>query len=332
MRTASFDTLTPEAVVAGVERARGLVLDGTLNPYPSYVNRVYGLRTEEGVELVVKFYRPGRWTDAAILDEHRFLFDCAKAELPVVAPLADAAGRSLHEFALDDGAGGPLFRFALFPKKGGRNFDAESDDDWLRLGGLVGRLHAVGRERAAPDRDTLSPGGLSSGFVDELLADGHVHPKYRDEFESICRQTLASIAPLFEGVDSIRIHGDCHRGNILDRAGRGLLVIDFDDMLNGPPVQDLWLLLPGYAADCGRELAMLVDGYGQFSPFDRRTLELIEPLRFMRLIYFLAWRGRQRGDFWFDRSFPEWGNEAFWIKEVEDLRVQSEVVREALPE
>jgi len=318
--------------VAGVERAAGLVLDGTLNPYPSYVNRVYGLRGEDGTALVAKFYRPGRWSREAILDEHRFLADCAEAELPVAAPLAGPDGSSLHELALAGGEAGQLFRFALFPKMGGRNFDAESDEDWFRLGSVVGRLHAAGRRRTAPARALLEPVGLTAGFVAELLADGQVHPKYRGDFESICSRILGLIAPRFDGLETLRIHGDCHRGNILDRPGAGLLVIDFDDMMNGPAVQDLWLLLPGYAADCARELAMLLDGYEQFSPFDRSTLALIEPLRFMRLIYFLAWRARQRGDHWFAASFPDWGNEAFWIKEVEDLRVQAEVVEETLRE
>ena len=329
MSEASFDSLSPETVVKAAEEASGLVLDGTFNPYPSYINRVYGLKSEEGTEVVAKFYRPGRWTREALLDEHRFLFDCAEAELPVVAPLRGRDGTSLFSCAVGDGGAGELFYFALFPKRGGRNFDAETDEDWLRLGSLAGRLHAVGKKRPAANRALLEPAG-TAGFAKELASAGHVHPKLREEFLALCLGTVGRIAPLFQGLENFRLHGDCHRGNILDRPGTGLLLIDFDDLVRGPAVQDLWLLLPGYAVDSGRELELLLSGYESFTPFDRRSLALIEPLRFMRLVYFLAWRARQRRDLWFRASFPDWGNEAFWIKEVEDLRVQTSVIEDSL--
>jgi len=342
----SFEALSPGDAVHAVERAFSVVLDGTLESYPSYVNRVYGMRREDGETLVAKFYRPGRWTRAAILDEHRFLRDLADAEIPVIAPLPGVDGGSLQEVVIaGDGAGtaaeddatasaaasaadgtGALFFFAVFPRAGGRTFEPESDDDLLRLGSLVGRCQAVGAAGAAPDRAVCEPSGLTASFVDELLGERLVHPHCRDDFERICRRTIAEISPLFDGVRRSRIHGDCHRGNLIDRPGRGLALIDFDDMMTGPAVQDVWLMLPGYAADCPRELNLVLEGFEQFSAFDRRTLRLIEPLRFMRMIYFLAWRARQRGDFWFRGSFPDWGTEAFWIKETEDLRVQAAVI------
>ena len=334
MTTGSFEALSPGDVVHAVERAFAVVLDGTLDSYPSYVNRVYGMRREEGEALVAKFYRPGRWTRAAILDEHRFLCDLADAELPVIAPLRGVDGGTLQEIDVaGDGSGdgvGARFLFAVFPRVGGRSFEPESDDALLRFGSLVGRCHAVGATGAAPDRAVCKPSGLTSAFVDELLEDDLVHPDCRDDFERIARRTIAEIAPLFEGVRFSRIHGDCHRGNLIDRPGRGLTLIDFDDMMSGPAVQDVWLVLPGYAADCPRELDLVLEGFERFSEFDRGTLRLIEPLRFMRMIYFLAWRARQRGDFWFRGSFPDWGSEAFWIKETEDLRVQAEVIGKAL--
>lgn len=343
----SFEPLSPDAAVRAVERAYGVVLDGTLDPYPSYVNRVYGVRDENGEAFVAKFYRPGRWIRAAILDEHRFLLDLAAAELPVIAPLPGIDGGTLQEIDLprldaeessgggirgDGGSdpGGARFLFALFPRAGGRTFEPESGDDLLRFGSLVGRCHAVGAAGAAPDRAVCEPSGLTSSFVDEILGDGLVHPACREDFERIARRTIAEIAPLFAGVRFSRIHGDCHRGNLIDRPGQGLALIDFDDMMTGPAVQDLWMVLPGYAADCARELDLVLEGYERFSSFDRCTVRLIEPLRFMRMIYFLAWRARQRNDYWFRSSFPDWGTEAFWIKETEDLRVQAEVIREAL--
>ena len=338
MTTGSFDLLSPGDAISAVERAFAVVLDGTLDSYPSYVNRVYGLRREDGERLIAKFYRPGRWTRAAILDEHRFLGDLAAAEIPVIAPLAGADGGTLQEFdvavegAAEEAAenGRERFLFALFPRAGGRTFEPESGDDLAGFGSLVGRCHAVGAQAAAPDRSVCEPSSLTASFVRELLEEGLVHPEVREEFERIATRTIATIAPLFDGVPFARIHGDCHRGNLIDRPGLGLALIDFDDMMTGPAVQDVWLVLPGYAADCGRELESVLEGFERFSPFDRRQLRLIEPLRFMRMIYFLAWRARQRDDYWFRGSFPDWGTEAFWIKETEDLRVQAAVIEASL--
>ncbi|HET7839360.1 MAG TPA: serine/threonine protein kinase [Rectinemataceae bacterium] len=336
-KTGSFGPLSPEAVSLSVEAVLGEGTDGTLVSYPSYINRVYGLRLEpgrdevQGRELIAKFYRPGRWTRAAILDEHRFLMDCAEAEIPVASPMRLPDGGTLGEALVEDDEGAEHpFSFALFPKKGGRNFDAEGDEDWLRLGSLIGRFHRVGSSRRARHRSVCTPVDLSLPFVEELLEAGLVHPEFSAEFSELCRRTLARIAPLFEGVSLGRIHGDCHRGNILDRRDEGLLVIDFDDMMVGPAVQDLWLLLPDHAESCRRQLGLIVEGYEDFMEFDRRELALIEPLRFMRMVYFLAWRSRQREDLWFRESFPDWGGKDFWRLEIGDLRDQAELVEASL--
>jgi Ser/Thr protein kinase RdoA (MazF antagonist) len=339
VKTGSFAALTPDAVSLSVEGALGARSDGTIVSYPSYINRVYGLRLEpsgedddaKGTELIAKFYRPGRWTHQALVDEHRFLADCAAAEIPVAAPLVLPSGGSLGEAVVEGEDGGEaLYYFALFPKKAGRNFDAEGDEDWLRLGALLGRCHRVGRSRKSAHRSVCTPAALTIPFVDELLDGGLVHPEHREAFGSLCRRTLSRIEPLFEGISLGRIHGDCHRGNILDRRGEGLLVIDFDDMMVGPAVQDLWLLLPDHADACRRELGLIIEGYEDFMGFDRRELALIEPLRFMRMVYFLAWRSRQRDDLWFRESFPDWGGEEFWKTEIEDLRDQAELVEASL--
>jgi Ser/Thr protein kinase RdoA (MazF antagonist) len=322
----SFDLLSPDAISAAVEGSLGIGTDGTISAYPSYVNRVYGLRLDDDREIVAKFYRPGRWSRDCILDEHRFIADAAKAELPVAVPLALAGGETLGELVLEDESGESSFSFALFPKMGGRNFDAEADDDWLRLGSLLGRLHAVGGERSAPSRLVCGPESLTAPELRELLGMGIVHPEVAQELEELCIRVIEALAPRFGGLATRRIHGDCHRGNILDRPGEGLYVIDFDDMMTGPAVQDLWLLLPDHADKCRREINLLVEGYETFLPFDPRELALIEGLRFMRMVYFLAWRAKQRHDKWFRASFPEWGSKAFWITELEDLRDQAERV------
>lgn len=326
----SFDALSPATIVSGVEQAFGLALDGSLDPLPSYINRVYGLRDQEGSRYVAKFYRPGRWSYEAVQEEHEFVLDCDEAGLPVVAPLADEEGQSVGELAFRVGDRDEEFLFAVYPRRGGRNFDAESDADWLRLGSAVGRLHGVGRRRAAHHRLACLPGSLTAAYLEEIRAAGLVHPDCRQRFEELCAEALALIEPLFRGVGLQRVHGDCHRGNILDRGQEGLLLIDFDDMMSAPPVQDLWLLLPGPARDCRRELGLLLQGYTRFLDFDPSTLALIEPLRFMRMVYFLAWRSRQRHDHWFAAAFPDWGGKSFWIKETEDLAEQLEGIREEL--
>ena len=331
----AFDLLSPDAISAAVEGSLGIGSDGTISAYSSYVNRVYGLRLDDDREIVAKFYRPGRWTRECILDEQRFVRDAARVELPVAVPLDLIGGESLGELILEDEEGGTdiAFNFALFPKMGGRNFDAESDGDWLRLGTLLGRLHAVGGERSAPSRLVCSPKGLTEPMLRELLDQGLVHPEFRAELEELSERVIDYLEPRFSGLAMRRIHGDCHRGNILDRlgstsrgSGEGLYIIDFDDMMTGPAVQDLWLLLPDHADKCRHELGLLVEGYETFLPFDRRELQLIEGLRFMRMVYFLAWRARQRDDKWFKESFPDWGNKAFWTTELEDLRDQAELV------
>ncbi len=330
MRTGSFDLLTPEAVIGAIEQAYGLTLNGTVTPYPSYINRVYGLKTDEGNGLVAKFYRPGRWSWEAVLDEHEFIIDCAQMEIPVAVPIRDLEGDTLCEVDVAGGDSEESYMYALFPQMGGRNFDAESDDDWYRLGTIVGRCHLAGRKRKAEHRSIIDPSVSTRSYLAELIEADLIHPESRDEFEGICSDLIAAILPLFHESDAQRLHGDCHRGNILDRDVEGLLIYDFDDMATGPPVQDLWLLLPDYAKNCRRELLNILDGYNQFSDFDTANLRLIEPLRFMRMVYFLVWRARQSDDYWFKSNYPDWGSEAFWIKEVEDMKVQRDIIREAL--
>ena len=317
----AFDALSPSLILEAVEAAFGIVPDGSLTPYSSYVNRVYGLRAEDGPEYVVKFYRPGRWTEEAILEEHLFLDDCAKAELPVVAPMEDSSGSTLPAVEIEGEA--EAFFFALFPKRGGRSFDAESESDWLRLGSLAGRLHLVGARRQAPSRARLGP---ELAFANLSLVEPLVHPEFREEFGEVCRETLERTSEELRAIAPRRIHGDLHRGNILERPGEGLLLLDFDDMMTGPPIQDLWLLLPGRSSECARELSLLVEGYSEFSELEAGSVDLIETLRFYRILHFLAWRSLQRDDNWFKRDYPDWGSRSFWIRELEDFRDQSRIV------
>src|SRR6056297_2003413 len=335
-----FDSLTPELVLKAVEGAYGLRLDGNIIQYNSYINRVYELHAEDGPAYMVKFYRPGRWSEDAILEEHRFIQDCVEIDIPTVAPLPDADGDTLavmevvdpDERSLDgtDGLestagladGAQEYYFALFPKKGGRNFDAESEEDWLRLGALVGRMHTAARRSGAEQRQYCLPGPIIEQCLQELDEGNAVHPEHRPEFFELAGEIRRRIEPLFEDIPLQRVHGDCHRGNILERPGEGLLLIDFDDMMVGPAIQDLWLLLPSRVDDCPQEFNLIAEGYEQFLPFDYSQKRLIEPLRAMRMLYYLAWSARQRNDHRFKTEHPHWGGSAFWSKEIEDLRDQ----------
>ncbi|MDD5675361.1 MAG: serine/threonine protein kinase [Chitinivibrionales bacterium] len=318
--TLSFERLTPDTILGAIETAIGLPLTNLVNPLPSYINRVYELRAKDGTKLIVKFYRPGRWSREAIQDEHDFIGNCSEAELPVVAPLPIGASGTLAEY---DG-----FLFALFPKCAGRQLEIIDETIWARLGSLVARMHNAGRKRPAAHRITLDPQLSMLSDVEELCG-GIIPPRMAETFRATATQLIRAAAPLFEGRERFRIHGDCHRGNILDRLDQGLLLIDFDDMAMGPPVQDLWLLLPDRPGKAAREIELFISGYERFCAFDRSSLRLIEPLRAMRMVYFLAWCGRQRDDYVFKRNFPDFGSEVFWQREINDLREQMGFVLDA---
>lgn len=317
--TMSFDHVTPDFILASVEAATGLRLASVLLALPSYINRVYEVRTTDGIKLIAKFYRPGRWSREAILDEHTFVQDCADAEIPVVAANLLNGGTTVEEH------GGILL--SVFPKKAGRQLEITDDNDWLRLGSLIGRMHLCGEKKKAQHRITITP--LQSTLADvNSLVENVVPQRFKEQYKTVTMRLVASSAQLFEGVESIRIHGDCHRGNILNRLEEGLLLIDFDDMAMGPPVQDLWLLLPDRAGQSKIEIDLFLQGYERFRRFDRQSLRCIEPLRAMRMIYFLGWCGRQMHDSQFKKHFPDWGNDSFWQKEINDLREQLGFVEE----
>ncbi|WP_460057244.1 serine/threonine protein kinase [Spirochaeta dissipatitropha] len=324
--SADFEQLRPELIIPAVEQAIGIELDGTINQYNSYINRVYEVRDAAGKPYMAKFYRPGRWTDEAILEEHEFIFDCAGSEIPTVAPLRDEDGSSLFSVESSSDERSVEFSFALFPKRSGRNFDAESDDDWLRLGALAGRLHSVSAMRNVENRISWTPRDILDSYVAELRESNCVHPDLANDFFELVESLLLKINDDFSQLPRFRIHGDFHRGNILDRSEEGLLLIDFDDMMLGPAVQDIWLLLPERAEECPREFNLIAEGYEQFRSFDYRWKSYIEGLRLMRMIYYLAWSARQRMDKGFISDFPSWGSKAFWMKEIEDIHEQARFI------
>jgi Ser/Thr protein kinase RdoA (MazF antagonist) len=193
----------------------------------------------------------------------------------------------------------------------------------------MGRIHLAGSRKKAEHRLTLSPEESTRHDIDHLLNGGYIGSARESAFEDMCNQIMDEIAGLFDDTTCQRIHGDCHPGNLLDRPDEGILVIDFDDMVNGPPVQDLWMLLPDHAPNARRELNLILEGYEQFMEFDDYSLRLIEPLRVMRILYFLAWCSRQVDDYRFQSHFPDWGSDAFWQREINDLQEQLDIIRGA---
>ncbi len=314
-----FEGLTPEIFIDAVEDALDIRMTGLAVPLNSYINRVYEMQAMDGTRFVAKFYRPGRWSKEALMDEHDFVLDCQDAEIPVIAPVILNNEKTIAEV---DG----VF-FAVFPKRLGRFFEVCEDNDWKRLGNILGRLHSAGAAKKAKARIEHHP--LKSTIDEiEFLKDGwFVAPRFMSEFNKLTDDILETIKDLFDDAEYIRTHGDCHCGNILYRSGEGLMLIDFDDMLMAPPVQDLWLLLPDHANNSKKELNLIIKGYTQFRDFDRSSLKLIEPLRIMRMLYFLSWCAKQEKDLKFKANFPTWGTESYWRQELNDLKKQLDIIK-----
>ena len=312
--TADFSALTPDTVINVVEGVVGQRCTNLCRPLNSYINRVYEVGLGDGGFVIAKFYRPGRWSRDALQDELDFLQELAQAEIPVVPPIPGPDGALLHEFA--------GMWFAVFPKRGGRPLDDPGPDDWPQLGRLIGRMHQVGAARLPRDRIYLHPGFSTTDQVEFVLESGHVAAEYRGRYEALCFELIDLIAPLFDDTETLRIHADCHAGNILHRPGEGYHLLDFDDLSVGPAVQDLWLILPDRLARARREMDGLLSGYELFYPFPCETLRLIEPLRAMRYIHYTAWCARQKADGGFARLAEDWGSSSFWRQEIADLETQ----------
>ncbi len=319
-RSDVFQDLGPNMVLGLVEKALNISLTNLFRPLNSYINRVYELEQDDGSGLIVKFYRPGRWTEDALLEEHEFLLELATEEIPVIAPLRFPNGRTLGSF---EGV-----HFAVFPKRGGRSLDEFDDEQWLQLGRLLGRVHAIGERKAASYRPVMSPIASTSQQLEYLLG-GHVVPEeVKGRLQEAVGEIITEITPLFEGTRPIRIHGDCHFANIIHRPGESFYLIDFDDMATGPPVQDIWMLLPGTLDEAFVEMDILLEGYEMFRPFDRRSLRLIEPLRAMRFVHYMAWCVHQVAADGQTRVLDDFGTEAYWQKEIADLHDQLERIRD----
>lgn len=312
-----FDALSPDRVIAAVESV-GLPCDGRVLALGSYENRVYQVGREDAEPVVAKFYRPGRWSDAQILEEHAFTLELAAAEIPAVAPLV-IGGRSLHEHA--------DFRFAVFPRRGGHWPELESSDDRQWMGRFLGRLHAVGRVAPFVHRHRLDVQTFGVDARETILAGtfmpSYVRGRYADATGGLIEAisgALSAVAPR-----GLRIHGDCHRGNVL-WTPTGPHFVDLDDCLTGPAVQDLWMLLSGSRAEMTVQVRDLLEGYEQFAEFDRSELALVEPLRALRMIHYSAWLARRWHDPAFPRAFPWFAEPRYWENHVVELQEQLEAL------
>jgi Ser/Thr protein kinase RdoA (MazF antagonist) len=317
---APFASLTPEAILASVE-SLGLATDGRILALNSYENRVYRIGIEDAAPRVLKFYRPGRWTDAAILEEHAFSAGLRDHDLSVVAP-ESFAGQTLHFHA--------EHRFAVFPMQGGHAPEPGDRDTLRQIGRTLGRLHAIGAGSRFMHRGTLGVDSHAVDSVGYLLDAGWLPAELESNFEALCHLVLDAIESAWEAAGpfaEIRLHGDCHPGNILWREGQAHFV-DLDDALMGPAMQDLWMLCTGDAADRAEQLGWLLEGYELFQTFDRRQLHLIEALRALRLLHYHAWIARRWSDPAFPAAFPWFESPRHWEQVIVQLQEQLFALRE----
>jgi Ser/Thr protein kinase RdoA (MazF antagonist) len=343
-----YTDLTPDCALDALDSV-GLHADGRLLALNSYENRVYQMGVEDAASestlkgtppgvhalqgarptggpgaasVVVKFYRPERWSDAAILEEHAFTQELAAREIPVVAPL-ELNGATLHRHA--------GFRFAVFPKQGGRMPEFDRADTLQWMGRFLGRIHAVGAQASFAHRPTLDLESFGFASRDFLLAGNWLPPDLSAAWNSVVEYALASVSHCYERagkVRAIRLHGDCHAGNVL-WTDAGPHFVDFDDSRMGPAVQDLWMLLSGERDEQQAQLTEILTGYEDFAEFDPRELHLVEALRTLRLVHYAAWLARRWDDPAFPAAFPWFNTQQYWQARILELREQIALMDEA---
>jgi Ser/Thr protein kinase RdoA (MazF antagonist) len=315
-----FSLLTPDTVLDAIDSA-GMRSDGRLLALNSYENRVYQIGMEDGAPLVAKFYRPERWSDAAILEEHSFVETLCDREIPVV-PARLIAGKTLHEY---NG-----FRFSIFDRHGGRapELDLPGTLEWM--GRFIGRIHAVGALSGYQQRPALDIQSFGVEPVDYLLANDFIPPELLEVYRGVAALALDGVKRCFDRageVKSLRLHGDCHPGNVL-WTDQGPHFVDFDDSRTGPAIQDLWMLLSGERAEQTRQFADLLAGYEDFFEFNPREIHLLEALRTLRLIHYSAWIARRWDDAAFPAAFPWFNTQRYWQDRILELREQIALMNE----
>lgn len=314
-QTAPYSGLTPEVILGAIESV-GLVPTGSLLALNSYENRVYQVQLDGGHFVVAKFYRPGRWTSEAILEEHAFAAELASQEIPVVAPML-FHDKSLHEFA--------SYRFCVFERHGGRWPELEDEENLEQLGRFIGRIHMVGRSRRFVHRHKLSVASYGQASLDYLLQASFVPQEIQFNYQQVAQKLIDYIDARFQAIEPqmLRIYGDCHPGNILSTP-QGFHFVDLDDCCMGPAVQDLWMLLSGEPHEMTKQMRIILRGYQTFTEFDYSELALIESLRGLRLLHYSAWLARRWNDPAFPQHFPWFNTPRYWEDQLNTLREQLE--------
>jgi len=308
-----YSRLTPDLVLDGVAAA-GLRPDGRLLSLNSYENRVYQVWLEDDTVVVAKFYRPGRWTDAQIDEEHAFAHELAEREIPIVAPT--------HSLRFSN------FRIAIYPRRGGRTPELGDERTLEWIGRFIGRIHAVGATQPFKHREALTPKTFGHDARAFLLSTKFIPADLLDPWKAAAQQALAGIDRCFVGGHTtIRLHGDCHVGNVLWTED-GPHFVDLDDARMGPAMQDLWMLLSGDRAAMSRQLRVVLNGYEEFAEFDRRELRLLEALRTLRLLHYSAWIARRWDDPAFPAAFPWFNTQRYWQDRILELREQIALMEE----
>jgi len=318
----SFSQLSPDTVLDALDSV-GLRGDGRLLALNSYENRVYQLGMDDGPPVVAKFYRPARWSDEAILEEHAFTLRLAEEEIPVVPPMMLDGGKTLHRFA--------DLRFAAFARHGGRAPELGDRDTLEWMGRFMGRIHAIGALEPFKHRPTLDIESFGIEPREFLLGNGFIPPDLDGAWRSVSAQAIDGVKRCFERageVAALRLHGDCHSGNVL-WTDAGPHFVDFDDSRMGPAIQDLWMLLSGERQERVQQMGDLLAGYEDFYDFNPRELHLIEGLRTLRLIHYSAWLARRWEDPAFPAAFPWFNTQRYWQDRVLELREQVALMDEA---
>ena len=312
MSTFDFSLLTPDLILDGLESV-GFTIDSGLLAMNSYENRVYLFNDDNGTKYVTKFYRPARWQVAQIQEEHQFSFELANAELPIVAPLL-RDGQSLFEYQ--------GFYFAVFPCLGGRSFEVDNLDHLEWMGRFIGRIHAVGAKQPFEHRLSFNAEEFLHQAKQTIEQSGFVSANVQLPFFTILDQVIPIAEQQYQPESIIRLHGDCHAGNILWREPEGPHFVDLDDCRQGPAIQDLWMMLSGDRQQQLLQLDTLLSGYEEFFSFDSSELSLIESLRTMRVVNYMAWLCKRWSDPAFPHNFPWFNTEKYWEQQVLMLKEQ----------
>ncbi len=315
-----FSNLTPDLILDAIGSV-DLLGDGRLLALNSYENRVYQVGIEEHPPVIAKFYRPGRWSEAQILEEHAFSLSLAEAEIPVVAPLL-INHKTLHEFQ--------GYQFAVFPRRGGRipELDQEGRLEWI--GRFLGRIHALGAQQPYQHRPAIDIASFGEQPVHWLLEHGFIPPDLIPAYSSVAEQALQGVRQCYERagqVAQLRLHGDCHLSNLL-WTDDGPHFVDFDDSRTGPAVQDLWMLLSGSQQEMNLQLAELLEGYECFYDFNPAELHLVEALRTLRLLHYSAWLAKRWDDPAFPKTFTWFNTQQYWQDRILELREQVALMQE----